>query len=180
MTKIDVEVLPAGLWEVDRAHSSIGFAIGYLAGTFRGSFGDFDANAEHGVLTGSARVGSVKVKDEYLTAHLQGPDFFDADLNPEISFASVAITREGDAITVDGAVTIKGHTEPVGVAGTISGPITDQYGGERFGLSLEATIDRERFGVSWNTPLPGGDQALSVDVTITAELQLLRVGTGQC
>jgi polyisoprenoid-binding protein YceI len=180
MSDIDVEVLPAGLWEVDRAHSSIGFAIDYLAGTFRGTFGDFDAAVEHGVLTGSARVGSVQVKDKYLAAHLQGPDFFDAQLNPELSFASVAVTREGDAVTIDGAVTIKGHTEPVEVVGTISGPITDQYDGERFGLALETTIDRDSFGVSWNTPLPGGDQALSWDVTITAELQLLRVGAGQC
>jgi polyisoprenoid-binding protein YceI len=180
MSKIDVEVLPAGLWEVDRAHSSIGFAVGYLAGTFRGTFGDFGANVEDGVLTGSARVGSVQVKDKYLAAHLQGPDFFDADLNPEISFASVAITREGDAVAIEGAITIKGHPEPVEVAGTISGPIIDQYDGERFGLALETTIDRDKFGVSWNTALSGGDQALSLEVTITAELQLLRVGTGQC
>jgi polyisoprenoid-binding protein YceI len=180
MSNIDVEVLPAGLWEVDKAHSSIGFAISYLAGTFRGAFGDFDAAVEHGVLTGCANVDSVQVKDKYLAAHLQGPDFFDAVASPKVSFASMAVTREGDAITIEGAVTIKGHTEPVEVSGTISGPITDQYGGERFGLALEATIDRERFGVSWNTPLPDGRQALSQDVTITVEFQLLRVGVGQC
>ena len=90
------------------------------------------------------------------------------------------MTRENDAVTIDGAISIKGHTEPVRALGTIAGPITDQYDGERFGLTLEATIDRDRFGVSWNTPLPGGDQALSLEVTITAELQLLRIGTGQC
>jgi polyisoprenoid-binding protein YceI len=180
MSEIEVEVLPAGLWELDRATSSIGFAIEYLAGTFRGTFADFDAYLEHGVLTGSARVGSVQVKDKYLAAHLQGPDFFDAELNPGISFASVAITRDGDSVTINGAISIKGHTEPVQIVGTISGPITDQYDGERFGLTLEARIDRDRFGVSWNTPLPGGDQALSMEVTISAELQLLRIGTGQC
>jgi polyisoprenoid-binding protein YceI len=180
LSEIEVEVVPAGLWEVDKAHSSIGFAVGYLAGTFRGSFRDFDAYVEHGVLTGSARVGSVQVKDEYFAARLQGPDFLDAELNPEISFASVATTRDGHSVTIDGAISIKGHAEPVQVVGTISGPITDQYDGERFGLTLEATIDRDRFGVSWNTPLPDGGEALSLDVTITAELQLLRIGTGQC
>jgi polyisoprenoid-binding protein YceI len=49
-----------------------------MAGTFHGTFGDFDAAVTDGVLNGNAKVGSVQVKDDNLAAHLQSPDFFDA------------------------------------------------------------------------------------------------------
>ena len=49
-----------------------------MAGTFTGTFSDFDATVSDGVLKGLAKVASVKVKDANLEAHLQSPDFFDA------------------------------------------------------------------------------------------------------
>jgi len=35
-------------------------------------------------------------------------------------------------------------------------------------------IPRDEFGVSWNNPLPSGEPALSKDVTLIAELQLVK------
>jgi polyisoprenoid-binding protein YceI len=124
------------------------------------------------VLNGSAKVASVHVKDENLAAHLQSPDFFDAQAHPELTFTSKAINRDGDRVTIDGEITIKGRTETAEITGEISDPIADPYGGERFGLTLQAAVDRDTFGVSWNNPLPSGAPALSNEVTITAELQL--------
>jgi polyisoprenoid-binding protein YceI len=172
MSTVDTQVLPTGTWQVDKVHSSIGFAVDYMAGTFHGTFNDFDAAVTDGVLNGSAKVASVQVKDENLAAHLQSPDFFDAQIHPELTFKSKAINRDGDRVTIDGEVTIKGHTETAEITGEISDPIADSYGGERFGLTLKVTVDRDKFGVSWNNPLPSGEPALSNEVTITAELQL--------
>jgi polyisoprenoid-binding protein YceI len=143
-----------------------------MAGTFHGTFGDFDAAVTNGALNGSAKVASVQVKDENLATHLQGPDFFDAQIYPELTFTSKTINRDGDRVAIDGEITIKGHTETAEITGKISDPIADPYGGERFGLTLEVTVDRDKFGVSWNNPLPSGEPALSGEVTITAELQL--------
>jgi polyisoprenoid-binding protein YceI len=172
MSTVDTHVIPAGTWQVDKVHSSVGFAVGYIAGTFHGTFSDFDAAVTDGVLNGSAKVASVQVKDENLAAHLQGPDFFDALTHPELTFTSNAITRDGDRVTIDGEITIKGHTETAEITGEISGPLADPYGGERFGLTLQTVVDRDKFGVSWNNPLPSGKPALSNEVTIIAELQL--------
>ena len=82
MSTTDVQALPAGTWQVDKVHSSIGFAVNYMADTFHGTFSDFDASVADGVLNGTAKVTSVQVKDENLAAHLQGPDFFDAQTHP--------------------------------------------------------------------------------------------------
>jgi polyisoprenoid-binding protein YceI len=172
MGTVDTQVLPSGTWRVDKVHSSIGFAVDYMAGTFRGTFSDFDAVLADGVLNGSAKVASVQVKDENLAAHLQGPEFFDAQAHPGLTFTSKAINRDDDRVTIDGEITIKGHTETAEITGEVSDPIADPYGGERFGLTLQTVVDRDTFGMSWNNPLPSGEPALSNEVTITAELQL--------
>jgi len=172
MSTTETQAVPAGTWAVDKVHSNVGFAVDYMAGTFTGSFSDFDAVVTDGVLKGSAKVASVQVKDPNLEAHLQSPDFFDAERNPELSFESKSIERDGDKVKVDGEITIKGHTEPVEITGVVSDPMADPYGGERFGLTLEAKVDRDKFGISWNNPLPSGEPALSNEVTIIVELQL--------
>src|SRR2546422_11649060 len=106
--------LPTGTWRLDPVHSTITFAVDYMAGTFQGSFSEFDAQVSDGALQGSAEVASVQVKDENLAAHLQSPEFFDAERYPQLSFEAKEITRSGDDVTVVGEITIKGHTENVG------------------------------------------------------------------
>jgi polyisoprenoid-binding protein YceI len=174
MSTTETQALPSGTWSVDPVHSSVGFAVEYMAGTFTGTFSDFDLSVTDGVLRGSAKVGSVQVKDPNLEGHLQSPDFFDAERYPELTFRSNSIERDGDDLTIEGEITIKGHTEPVLITGVISDTIVDPYGGTRYGLRLETTIDRDRFGVSWNNPLPNGEPALANEVVLTAELQLAR------
>jgi polyisoprenoid-binding protein YceI len=174
MSTTETQAVPAGTWALDPVHSTIGFAVSDLAGTSTGSFGDFAAVVTDGVLTGAARVASVQVKDPDLENHLESPEFFDAERYPELAFESNAIERTGNRIRIDGEITIKGHTEPVEITGDITDPIADPYGGERFGLALAAVIRRDEFGVSWNNPLPSGEPALSNDVTLVAELQLVK------
>ena len=166
--------LPAGTWALDPVHSTIGFELPYLAGTFRGHFTDVDAKLTADSLTGSARVASVDVKDENLTAHLQSPEFFDVERHPELTFVSESIERSGDDLKVKGDITIRGTTKPVELAGTIAGPITDAFGNERVNVKLETTVDRTEFGLNWNMPLPNGQPALQNEVTLVAELYFVQ------
>jgi polyisoprenoid-binding protein YceI len=173
------DMLPAGTWGIDPVHSQVGFGVDYMIGTFRGSFSPVDAKlvvADDGSveLSGSARVDSIKVQDENLTAHLQSPDFFDAERTPEVGFRSTDVRRSGERVAVAGELTIKGTSRPAELEGTISEPITDPYGNERIGLKLEGTVDRTEFGIDWNNPLPNGEPALANDVHLSAELYLVR------
>jgi polyisoprenoid-binding protein YceI len=172
MSITETQAVPAGTWTADKVHSGVGFAVDYMAGTFQGSFDDVDASLRDGVLRGAARVASVQVKDPNLAAHLQAPDFFDAERHPEITFESKDIRRSGDELTIDGEITLKGYTQPIEIVGTITDPINDPYGGERFGIKLATKVDRTAFGLNWNNPLPSGEPALADEVTLTADLQL--------
>jgi polyisoprenoid-binding protein YceI len=168
------QALPTGTWSVDKIHSTVGFAVPYMIGTFQGTFSDFDARLADGVIGGTVEVASVQVKDPNLEAHLQSPEFFDAERFPRLSFAARDASRSGDDLTIAGELTLKGHTEPVEIKGHVTDPAPDPYGGERFGLQLETTVDRTKFGLNWNNPLPSGDPALANDVTIVVDLQLAK------
>ena len=181
-TELQADVIvPAGTWNLDPVHSRVDFEVAYLAGTFRGEFHEIGARltveGERASLEGTAKVASVDVKDENLSAHLQSPDFFDAERHPELHFTAEDIRLDGDGkVSVDGELTIKGITRPVAVTGRVTAPIADPYGNDRIGLNLTTRIDRTDFGVDWNNPLPSGEPALANDVTILAELQFVKPG----
>ncbi len=167
--------VPTGTWTLDPVHSSIGFAVKHSGVmTFRGTFDEFDAKLVVGRLEGTAKVASVRVDDPNLAGHLQTPDFFDAEQFPELRFVSKTIGRDGDRITIDGELMLRGVTLPVEISGTASGPITDAYGNQRLGLDLETTVNRRDFGINWSMDLPSGDPALDDEVTITANLALVQ------
>ncbi|MGZ8782835.1 MAG: YceI family protein [Gaiellaceae bacterium] len=167
--------IPTGTWAIDPVHSDVGFAVAYSgAGTFRGTFAELDASLVDGRLEGAARVGGVRVDDPNLAGHLQGPDFFDAEQNPELRFSSKSIERNGDDVTIDGELTLRGVTKPVTIAGTVVGPTQDAYGNERIAFDVETRVDRRDFGIDWNLELPSGDPALGNDVKITANIALVQ------
>jgi polyisoprenoid-binding protein YceI len=173
------EALPTGTWNGDPVHSHVGFSIGYASGIFRGTFAPFEARLDvdadgNATLVGEARADSVHVLDENLTAHLLAPDFFDAERAPLLRFASTDISRSGSDLSVAGELTIKGISVPVEIKGTVGDPFLYADGSERLPLTLEATVDRRTFGIDWNMELPNGQPALANDVTLTAELFLVK------
>lgn len=174
-TSEQTAAVPTGTWSLDPVHSSIGFAVKHSGVmTFKGTFGEFDATLADGRLKGTAKVASVRVDDPNLAGHLQTPDFFDAEQFPELRFSSKEIARDGDTVSIEGELTLRGVTQPVEIAGTITGPVTDGYGNQRVGLDLETTINRRDYGINWSMELPSGEPGLADDVTITANLALVQ------
>jgi polyisoprenoid-binding protein YceI len=171
-------IAPAGTWRLDPVHSSVGFEVDYLAGTFKGDFREVEANlsvdGESTRLEGIAKVASIDVKDENLAAHLQSPDFFDAERHPELRFTAKDLGLDGEAVTVQGEMTIKGVTKPVALAGRVTPPLADYAGNERIGIKLTTTVDRTEFGVNWNMPLPTGQPALANEVQIVGDLYFIK------
>jgi polyisoprenoid-binding protein YceI len=169
--------LPTGAWQLDPTHSSASFAVKHMTvATFRGRFEKFDASLtveqKSAELVGTVDVSSLVVKDENLQGHLASPEFFDVERYPEISFRSNSIHREDDALIVDGELTIKGNTQRVESRGTVSGPAVTLGDVTKLGLTLETIIDRTKYGLNWNAPLPKGGFAVANEVMLTVELEL--------
>jgi polyisoprenoid-binding protein YceI len=179
MTTTQAEsTIPTGTWQSDPVHSSVGFAVRHAVGTFRGSFGKFEATLSDASgerrLTGQVPVESVEVKDENLETHLLSPEFFDKEQAPEIRFESTKVDSEDRQIAVDGELTVKGIAKAVTARGTVSGPIPGPDGNERLGIDLETTVDRHDYGLDWNMDMPDGTKILGDEVTLTVHLELVK------
>jgi polyisoprenoid-binding protein YceI len=180
-TSATVDHLPGtGLWSIDSAHSTVNFSVRHHAvATFRSSFTNIS-----GTYDGAQRqlVGEVQVADVTLTGldHLKGhiltPDFFNAEEFPTFSFRSASIEQNGDQLTLEGELTLRGITKPITASGSFRGPQTVRQGGgnvsERFGIDLTTTIDRREWEINFNNEIAEGITNLGWDVKIEAALEL--------
>jgi polyisoprenoid-binding protein YceI len=171
-----------GTYDLDRTHSTVQFEVQHLGiSTFRASFRDIaarltidDGAAE---LEARALVESVSIDDppEFREHVVRGQDFFAADDHPLITFRSTSVALEEDGYaSVSGELTIRGLSRAVTASSTFIPPTEDPFGGRRLGLALAATIDRQDWGLDWQTQLPGGGDALGWQVEIGAHLELTR------
>lgn len=161
-----------GTFAADPVHSHVGFEVPYAVATFSGEVTDFTATLVDGHLEGSAKIESITLKDENLTAHVLSPEFFDAERHPVLTFSG-ELARDGDRATIDGEITMKGITRAATLEGTIVGPTVDHFGATRIGLKLDTVVDRTDFDMKWNMPLPNGEPALGNEVTLKADLTLV-------
>jgi polyisoprenoid-binding protein YceI len=170
----------SGTFRAQPEPSSFAFAVRHT-GVFwyRGSLLDVAATL-HGdgdtlALEGSARVESISVLEPpAMRASVLGPEFFDVERHPEITFRSTAIRLAEDGrAEVDGELTIRGVTRPVSAGGRYDPPRAASYG-EVAGLQLRTTFDRREFGFDWQMELPGGGDAVGWDVEVEIDLLLMR------
>jgi polyisoprenoid-binding protein YceI len=170
----------SGTYRAQPEPSTFAFAVRH-SGVFRyrGSLSDVAAtlrgDGDALVLEGSARVDSISVVEPAaMRASVLGPEFFDAERHPQITFRSTAVrlTDDGRA-EVDGELTIRGVTRPVTASGHYAPPRQAGFG-EAAGLQLQTSFDRREFGFEWQTELPGGGDAVSWDVEVDIDLLLMR------
>jgi polyisoprenoid-binding protein YceI len=152
-------------------HSGVFWYRGALTDVAATLRGDGDALT----LEGSARVDSISVVEPpAMRAHVLGPEFFDAERHPEITFRSTAVRLADDGrAEVDGELTIRGVTCPVTASGHYAPPQAAAFG-EVAGLQLQTTFDRRAFGFDWQMELPGGGNAVGWDVKVDIDLLLMR------
>jgi polyisoprenoid-binding protein YceI len=167
-------------WAVDTNHSVAAFSVRHMmVANIHGQFNrmsgaiDFDpsdlrtAKVELEIEVGSMTTG-IKKRDD----HLFSADFFDAEKFPRITFRSTAVEPTGsNSANVSGELTIRGQTRPVTVKARCFGPVKSPFGETKMGFSAEATINREDFGMNWNTELEAGGLMLGREVELTLELE---------
>ena len=170
----------SGTWVADPVHSTASFAIKHMiVSTFRANFGEVDGRLESEGdeirLTGRVAAASIDVEQADFRAHLLSPEFFDVENTPYITFTSTGVRRgEGDAIEVEGELTVRDNTRPIKATGIIIGPAVTFGDVEVLGLELQTTVDKNDFGLNWNAPLPKGGFAVSDNVTLSVHLELRR------
>jgi len=175
--KISYAPVPGGVYNIDPAHSLIGFAVRHLEINWvEGRFKDFKGtiNFDEKDVTKSsveftAQVASVDTEVEARDKHLRTADFFDVEKYPEMIFRSTRVERKGKAYVLHGDLTLKGVTKPVALPFTVTGAVKDPWGNTRFGIEAHTKINRRDFGVNYGNAFAGG---LDVGNEVTIDLRL--------
>lgn len=165
-------------WNIDASHSSIDFKVRHMGiSTVKGSFRNFEGQAEleDNVLKGlqaTVKVESVDTNDDKRDAHLRSADFFDADNYPTMTIKSTSVNSTGNGsykVTAD--VTIKEETHPVIFDVELDAPITDPWGMTRAAANVKGSLNRTKWGLTWNQVLEAGRLLVSDEVKFDFDIQ---------
>ena len=169
-------------WAIDPAHSNVEFAVRHLMiTTVKGRFTDVQGVVvldEGNPATSSAditvNVSSIDTREAQRDAHLRSADFFDVETFPALTFRSTGVRDvSGSEFKLVGDLTIHGVTREVTLDVAFEGRSKDPWGGERAGYSAITKIRRSDFGLTWNQLLETGGLAVSDDVKITLDVELI-------
>ena len=172
-----------GTWEIDPAHASFEFVARHLMAKVRGRFPAVTGTAtiaerpEDSTLEVEIDASSIDTQDQTRDAHLRSGDFFGVEEHPTIGFRSTGV-RPGAGETqwqVDGELTIRGTTRPITVQVEFLGAAIDPWGNQRIGFSgVVPEVNREDWGLTWNTPLETGGFLLSKSARLEIEAELVK------
>jgi polyisoprenoid-binding protein YceI len=180
----DDRLIPvAGVYELDRAHTSVEFVARHLMITkVRGRFSDvrgriiITEEPENSHVEAEIETASLSTGHDDRDAHLRSGDFFDVEHYPTITFRSTAVRPIADGRwEVVGDLTVRDTTRPVTLQVDFDGADVSPLGDERIGFSATTDVDREDFGLTWNMALETG--GLLVGKTAHLELNVEAVAT---
>jgi polyisoprenoid-binding protein YceI len=181
--QVQTPVAASSLWAIDPAHSEVGFAVKHLMfatvkGVFRNFSGKIVLNEENlaaSSVEADIDVVSIDTRQEQRDGHLRSPDFFDAENFPLMTFRSTRLERISDGeYRVIGELTIRGTTREVVLDVEETGRGGDPWGGQRIGYSATTKINREDFGLTWNQVLETGGVAVSREVKISVDVEVVK------
>lgn len=169
--------LAADTYQVDPAHSTIGFSIAHLViNEVKGRFGEFTgtltvAGNRITAIRGTIQVKSIDTGIAKRDEHLRSPDFFDAEKFPTIAFESKHIEQRGAKQIVTGTFTMHGVSKEIVLPVIVKGPIKDPWGKTRIGLKTHLELNRKDYGLTWNKALETGGVMVGeeVEIEINAE-----------
>ncbi|MFI6346083.1 YceI family protein [Streptomyces sp. NPDC050560] len=172
-----------GEWIIDPAHSRIGFSVRHaMVTTVRGAFTEFESRLYFdGQDPARSRAEIVIAADsvdtgvEQRDAHLIGPDFFDSDTYPQLTFSSTAVRMTGPEVyRMTGDLTMRGVTRPVDLELTYIGQTVDPFGYERVGFDGTTTINRGDWGLTYDARLAEGGAMVSEKVRLQFDIAAIR------
>jgi polyisoprenoid-binding protein YceI len=168
-----------GTWDIDPVHSEVSFVVRHMVvSKVRGRFNKFEgsivtgADPEESSVEVSIDAASIDTNQEQRDAHVRSADFLDVEHYPNLSFTSTAVRQSRGDYEVDGELTIRGVTKPVTLELELNGFSPDPYGGTRAGFSAKTEINRQDFGVSYNGPIPGADNAMVLSDKVALHLEI--------
>jgi polyisoprenoid-binding protein YceI len=169
-----------GVYNVDAAHSEIGFVARHLVGTkVRGRFAEFSGtftvaeDPEKSTVQAEVKTATIHTNQSMRDDHLRTNDFLDAENFPTLTLKSTNLKKVTDTdwtLTTD--LTIRGITKSVDFALEYLGQGDAMAEGKKVvAFSAVAEIDRREFGVVFNHSLLDGSVVVGNRVKLELEIE---------
>lgn len=166
-----------GKYEVDPAHSSVGFEVPHLVissveGRFTKMEGVVEMNEkfEKSSVKANADISSVDTGNEKRDGHLKTSDFFDVSKNPKMTFESTEIKGTPESFQLIGNLKIKTTTKKVTFDSKYLGSVKDGNGQEKVAFKATTKISRKEFGLTYGAMVEAGP-VIGDEITITLKIQ---------
>jgi len=170
-------------WAFDTAHSKVRFSVSHMViSEVEGYFDQFDGS----VLSRSddftdidveftIQTASINTANEKRDKHLRSPDFFDAATYPEIKFTGKSVKRvDPSHYQLTGDLSMHGVTKEVTLDVKYGGTIKDPWGNIKAGFKVTGVLDRQEWGLTYNSIMDSGGLTIGNDVYITCNVELIR------
>lgn len=171
------------VWLIDPVHSRLSFSANYLLlssvsgwfSKFEGSVVSSGKDFEESEVQLTIYTSSIFTGNEERDAHLRSPDFFDAMQYPVITFKSTGVSVKDGGFIVEGDLTIKQVTKPLRLEVAFNGIANDPLGNIKAGFHLDTLLNRTDFDITWNKIWDSTKIMLGDKVSVTCDIQLLKV-----
>jgi len=167
-------------WVMDMVHSQVDFAVRHLVGRVRGTFERWYAvlstpsgDWRNGTVKVTIQTASLNTGNAYRDEDLRSDRFFAVTRYPTMTFEGTGFVVTDSALTVNGILTIKGHSKPVALSGQYRGVAKDPEGHERIAFEATGAVDRRDFAITWNETV-AGTAMIGDTVQITIGLEAVR------
>ncbi|MDX3849375.1 YceI family protein [Streptomyces sp. AK02-01A] len=170
-----------GEWEIEPAHSRIGFIARHIGlARVHGRFDNFagairigetmEQTAMHVVIGAASIDTSVQMRDD----HLRSADFLDVANYPTLEFYSDRFAhRGGNNWAITGALTLHGVTRTITLDAQYLGIGNGMEGETRAAVRATTELHREDYTVNWQSMLARGIAVVGSSIKIEMDIQIV-------
>ncbi|WP_181795098.1 YceI family protein [Streptomyces sp. WELS2] len=170
-----------GDWDMDPAHSSVGFTARHIGlARIHGRFDSFagvvriaermERSAMHVVIDASSIDTGIRMRDD----HLRSADFLDVQRFPTLEFYSDRFVHKGGSRwAVTGALSLHGVTRTVTLDTEYLGLGNGVEGETRAACRATTELHRDDFTISWQSMLARGIAAVGPSIRVDLDVQIV-------
>lgn len=171
-------LLNAADYEIDPAHSNIGFSAKHLKITkVHGNFTTYQSKISYDKFTNrltkleaDIEAKSVNTQNQKRDAHLVEEVFFYAEKFPKIKFKMIRFEKKNETKgKIYGNITIRDITKPIELDFEYGGENRDKHGVEKIGLNIEGSLLRSDFNIGEKYP----DSLISNKIEIKIDIEAM-------
>jgi polyisoprenoid-binding protein YceI len=169
-------------YDVDRDHSAIEFRVAHMVvSKTTGRFMDYSGFIEMDpealtvkTIDATIKTASVNTNHEKRDAHLRGPDFFNVEKFPTMTYRLKSYRKTGEDYQAVGELTLLGVTKEITLVGKFNGVAKDPWGNIRAGFTAEGKLNRKEFGMNWSKTLDSGGLVVGDEVFVKLDIECIK------